>query len=135
MLPAIGVTDVGPVRKNKAVMRIEHRDGFAWTDREPALQSTGITRIQRVQDQRRKREVVNPIDLLRDLDLILVVAVHLHQHFHSQCVGLGGEPGNEVKCPGIMKQLVPGFLIAKPAASSRIARTPAAWNRLRICSR
>ena len=76
-------------------MRVEHGDGVARTNLKPALQGGGITRVQRVQNQRRQREVVDPVDLARDVDLILVVAVDFDQHLHAERVRLCRELGDE----------------------------------------
>ena len=81
---------------------------------------------KRVQHQRRQREVIHPVDMPRDVDLVLVVGVNLDQHFDAQRVRLEVSPAMKSKVSGIMKQLVPGFLMAYPAASRRIARTPEA---------
>ena len=43
-------------------------------------------RVQRVQHERRQREVVDPVDLPRDVDLVLVVTVDLHEHLDAERV-------------------------------------------------
>ena len=50
-----------------------------------------------MQSQRWEGEIVNPVHLPSDLNLIVMVAVHLNQHFDSQRMGLSGKPGDKVK--------------------------------------
>src|SRR6266566_2712334 len=47
-----------------------------------------IAPIQRVQDKRWQREIVDPIHMLCDFDLILIMRVDLDQNFHSAGVGI-----------------------------------------------
>jgi hypothetical protein len=78
-----------------AVMRVEHGDGVGGALPGPGLQRLGSAEEQRMQHQRRQREVVHPVHPLRDLDLLAVVAVHLHQHLQPQAAGDAGEFINE----------------------------------------
>ena len=83
------------VQHADAVVRVEHGDGVARTNLEPALQRRRVARVQRVQHQRRQREVVDPVDLARDVDLILVVPVDFDEHLHAERVRLRREVGDE----------------------------------------
>ena len=76
------------------------------------FQAAGVARVQRMQDQRRKREIVHPIDLPGDIDLFPIVTVDLHQHFDSRARACALSSPMKANVSGIMKQLVPGFLIA-----------------------
>ena len=63
-----------------------------------------------MEDERWKREIVNPIDLARDFHLLQIVTVNFDQHFHPKPMGLCGQSFvMKRKVSGIMKQLVPGF--------------------------
>ena len=46
-----------------AVVRIEHGDAVLRTNRKPVSKRFGIARKERMQNERRKREIVDPIDL------------------------------------------------------------------------
>jgi hypothetical protein len=48
-----------------------------------------------VQDERWQREVVDPVDLTRDVNLILVVPVNFDEHVHAARARLRREIGNE----------------------------------------
>src|SRR4051812_5008645 len=53
-----------------------------------------------MQDQRRKREIVNPIHSPGNLDLFEIVTVDLYQDFNLQFIHLCGEIADEGKCLG-----------------------------------
>src|ERR1700720_81783 len=52
---------------------------------------------QRVEDERRGCEVIAPVDLPGNLELLRIVAVDLDQDFHAKGASLGGERGDEAK--------------------------------------
>ena len=116
-------------------MSIEYRDAVPRADYQPVFQACRVARKQRVQHERRKREIIDPVNMPGDVDLILIVRVDLHQHFDSSACACAVSSAMKSNVSGIMKQLVPGFLMAYPAASSRIARMRAAANSRRICSK
>src|SRR5690349_2275733 len=80
-------------------MRVQHGYRIARTDFEPALQLTDIAGIQRVQYEWGECEIVYPIDLPGDLDLLLIMGMDFDEHFNSKCVRLGFELGDE--CEGL----------------------------------
>ena len=128
-LPSIVAARGVHVRDADAVVRVEDGDGVPRTNLEPMLQATAA-RIQRAGPAAAGRShAVSPVS---HVELILVVAVNFDQHLHVERVRLCGEPGDERRRLGIMKQLVPAFLMAKPTASSRIARMPAPCRRWRM---
>jgi len=51
-----------------------------------------------MQDQRRQRKVVDPVDPARNLDLALVVGMDLHQHLDAQRPCLVRELADEIEC-------------------------------------
>ena len=71
-----------------AVMRIEYRDAVVRANCEPMAKRPCITREKRMQDERGKREVVNPIHLARDFHLLQVVTVNFDQDLDPQRMGL-----------------------------------------------
>jgi hypothetical protein len=62
---------------------------------EPVPQRADVAGQQRVQDQRREREVVHPLDRGGQLDRIPVRGVHLGEDAEPEPVRLGGEIGDE----------------------------------------
>jgi hypothetical protein len=55
------------------VVCVEHRDTVARRDSEPLLEWLGVTGVQCVEHEGRQREVVDPVDLSCDLDLVSMV--------------------------------------------------------------
>ena len=78
-----------------AVVRIEDGHGIARADPEPSAQVRHVAGVERVQHERRQREVVDPVHLARHVDLILMVSVNLDQHVHAAGMALRGDVGNE----------------------------------------
>ena len=77
-------------------MGVQHGHGVARTDRTasaPADEDRDLK--ERVQHERRQREIVDPVDLAGDFDLLQVVAVNLDQDLDAQRTGLGGQFGDE----------------------------------------
>src|SRR2546426_10084231 len=69
-------------------MRVQHSHCVSRPDFQPPLQLTSIPHIQRVQNQRRQREVVDPIDLFGDFDLLEVMTVDLDEYLDTKAVRL-----------------------------------------------
>ena len=78
-----------------AVVRVEDGDGVVRPDLHPFIERLSVGLKKGVQDQRRQREVVDPIDLASDLDLLLVVAMHLDENFHAERARLFRQLGDE----------------------------------------
>ena len=78
-------------------MRVEDGDGVVRPDLHPFTEWLGIGRVKGMQNQWRQREIVDPIDLAGNLDLLLEVAVHLDENFHAEGAGLFRELGDEVE--------------------------------------
>ena len=107
----VGIGRVGAdVDDADAIMGVEHGDGVVRAAGQPARQRPGGLEDQGVQHQRRQREVVDPIDMAGDLDLLLVVGVQLDQHLQAQGVGPGRDLGNEVEGFGQHEATRPGAL-------------------------
>ena len=64
---------------------------------EPMAERLCITCEKRMQDERGKREVVHPIHLTRDFQLLHVVTVNLYEDFDSLRMGVRGERFDEAK--------------------------------------
>ena len=73
----------GDIDDANTVMRIQHGDGVVRPDFHPFAEWLDIGRIKGMQNQRRQSEIVDPIDLAGDLDLLLVIAMHLDENFHA----------------------------------------------------
>ena len=101
----------------------------------PSRQGRRVARVERVQHERRQREVVDPVDLSRHVDLFLVVAVDLDQHFDAAGVRPRGEVLDERERLGNHEAAGSGLLDRKAGGIERIARMPAAQNCVRIASR
>ncbi len=99
-----------------SIVRVEHRDGVARADFEPAFEMAGIAPVQRVQDKRRQREVVDPIGLLCDFDLFLIMRMDFDQHFDFAGVGLRLQFRDEIErfgnhegtCAGLLDRVADG---------------------------
>ena len=65
-----------------------------------------------MQHERRQREVVHPVDVLGDLDLLAIVRMDLDERLHAERAHAARQSAMNSNVSGIMKQLVPGFLIA-----------------------
>ena len=78
-------------------MGIEYGDGVVWPNCEPMGKGSGIARKKRMQHERRKCEVIDPIDLARDFHLLQMVAVNFDQDFHPEPMGLLRKRLNEAK--------------------------------------
>ena len=86
------VADVGNA---DAIVRIEDGHRVVRPELQPATQRRGVAGIEQVQKERRQREVVDPVDLARDVDLRLIVAVHFDEHVHPARVRLGRDVVDE----------------------------------------
>ena len=100
----------GDIDDADTVMRIEHGDGVSRPDLHPFAEWLGIGRIKGMQNQRRQREIVDPIDPAGDLDLLLVIAVHLDENFHVERTGLPCELIDESEGFGDHETAGAGFL-------------------------
>ena len=80
-----------------AIMRVKHGDGIVRTDVGPMRDRLDMTGIQRMQQQRRKGEIVDAIDLRRDLDLLLVVGMHFDEDFQAALDALLAQAGDELE--------------------------------------
>ena len=78
-------------------MRIEYGDGIVRTDVGPMRDRLNVTGIQRMQQQRRKREIVDAIDLRCNLNLLLVVGVHFDEDFQTALDTLFTQAGDELE--------------------------------------
>ena len=76
------------------------------------LQRRAVPREERVQHERRQREVVHPVHVARDLDLLLVVRMHLDEHLEPLTARPIGERADEVEGLGQHEAARPAFLIA-----------------------
>jgi hypothetical protein len=73
-----------------AVVRVEHGQRVGGRMPIQRLERLGRAEEQRVQHQRRQREVVHPVHRARSRSAA-VVGVHLHQHLDAQRAGARGE--------------------------------------------
>ena len=80
-----------------AIMRIEYGDGIVRTDVGPMRDRLNVTGIQRMQQQRRKREIVDAIDLRCNLNLLLVVGMHFDEDFQTALDTLFTQAGDELE--------------------------------------
>src|SRR6185312_16449072 len=80
-----------------SIMCVEYGYGIARGNFEPALQVSRIAAIERVQHERRQREIVDPVALPRDFDLVLIMCVDLDQNLGPPRVGLRSEFRDEVE--------------------------------------
>ena len=71
-----------------AIMGIEYGDGITRSNCEPMGKGPGVARKKRMEDERREREIINPIDLARDFHLLQIVTVNFDQDFHPKPMGL-----------------------------------------------
>jgi hypothetical protein len=90
-----------------AIVGVEHGDRVVGPDVEPLPQRSAVPSEQRVQDQRREREVIHPVDVSAHVDLAAVVGVQLGQHLDADLPGLLRQLGNE-------RQGVGGHEAARP---------------------
>ncbi len=94
-----------------SVVRVEHGDRIARADLKPLFQASRVTGVEGVQNKRWKRKIVDPIHLLGDLEL-------LENGRASTSTSISRSRARSVNSPmnaqvsGIIKQLVPRFLIA-----------------------
>ena len=70
-----------------AIMGIQYGDGVVWPNCQPMGKWSGIAGKKRMQHKRRKREIIDPIDVARDFHLLQVVAVNFDQDFHPEAHG------------------------------------------------
>ena len=73
-----------------AIVRIEYGDGIVWPNRKPMGKGSGIARKQRMQHERRECEIVHPIDLARDFQLLQIVAMNFDKDFHPEGMRFAG---------------------------------------------
>ena len=71
-----------------------------------------VARKQRVQEQRRQREVVDVVDLPADLELGAEVRVNLDEDVDAEAGRACDKEPMKANVSGIMKQLVPGRFTA-----------------------
>ena len=64
---------------------------------EPMGKGPGVACKKRMEEERWKREIINPIDLARDFHLLQIVTVNFDQYFHPKPMGLLGESFDEAK--------------------------------------
>ena len=95
-----------------AIMRVKHGDGIVRTDVGPMRDRLNVTGIQRVQQQRRKREIVDAIDLRRNLNLLLVVGMHFDEDFQAALDTLLTQTGDELERLRSHEAACAGFLSA-----------------------
>lgn len=107
----VGLVDAD-VDDADAVVGVEHGDHVVGPDVEPLPQRSAVPCEQRVQDQRREREVIHPVDVPAHVDLAAVVGVQLGQHPDADLPGLLRKLGDERQGVGVMKQLVPAVFTA-----------------------
>ena len=93
-------------------MRVKHGDGIVRTDVGPMRDRLNVTGIQRVQQQRRKREIVDAIDLRRNLNLLLVVGMHFDEDFQAALDTLLTQTGDELERLRSHEAACAGFLSA-----------------------
>ena len=118
------------VQHADAVVRVQHGDGVRGRISSHRFRLRGVSRVQRVQHERRQGEVVDPVDLARDVDLFLVVPVDFDQHLHAKRARLRREFGDERERLGNHEAAGSGLLDRiSDRMSDRMALMPAAWNR------
>ena len=90
-----------PVRSDindaDAIMGIEYGDGVVWPNCQPMGKGSGIARKQRMQHERRQREIIDPIDVACNFHLLQMVAVNFDQDFHPEAMGLLRKRLNKTK--------------------------------------
>jgi hypothetical protein len=87
----------GRVHDADPIVGVEHGDDVVRPHLEPSRQRLAVACVDRVQRQRWQREVVHPIDLRRDFELIVIVPMDLDEHLDAECVRLRGHIGDERK--------------------------------------
>ncbi len=85
------------INDTDAIVGIEYGDGIMWSNCKPVGKGSGIAREKRMQYQRRKCEIVDPIDLARDFHLLQMVAVNFDQDFHPEPMGFLRKRLNKAK--------------------------------------
>ena len=73
-------------------------------------QAPRVPGVERVQHERRQREVVDAVDMLGDFDLLAIVTMDLHQDFDSTCSRLFGQLPDKRKRFGNHEARGPRFL-------------------------
>ena len=91
---------------------IEYGDGVVWPNCQPMGKGSGIAPKKRMQHERRQREIIDPIDVACNFHLLQMVAVNFDQDFHPELWAFCVRDSIKRKVSGIMKQLVPAFLMA-----------------------
>ena len=61
------------VNDSNTIVSIEDCNAVLWANREPMSQRFALAREQRMQDERGKCEVIDPIDLTRNFKLLRIV--------------------------------------------------------------
>ena len=77
---------------------------------QPSQQTRRVAPVQRVQHQRRQREIVDPVHARGNLDLLPVVPVDLDQDLDPPGVGFGADSGDEIERLGNHEAAGPGLL-------------------------
>ena len=85
------------VNHSNAVVSVEHGNAVLRADSEPMSKRLTLAREQRMQDERRKREVIYPIHLSRNFKLLRIVAMDFDQDFHPKVVSLGRKRRDEAE--------------------------------------
>src|SRR5438132_5115196 len=85
------------VQHTNAIVSVQHGHRVARSDFKPALQLTRIAGVKRMQHEWRQREVVDPVHLACDLNLLEVMAVDLDQDFDAERMRLCCEVSDEIE--------------------------------------